>query len=67
MKVKILKKLSYFIEYEALEDGSIITSAVDHPGPRDMVMRIFKGQKFQLSNDYVLRNRLEVQESEGSR
>ena len=53
-------------EYEALEEGTIITSSGDHPGPRDMEIRIHKGETFQLTDEYVPRNNLELQESKGS-
>ena len=62
MKDKFIKKIwdcSY--EFEALEDGTIITSCGDHPTfgikeLEDMKIFIKKGTKFTISEKYLQKN-----------
>jgi hypothetical protein len=68
LKVKIVKKLKdRFTEYEALEDGTIVTSPGDCPDfgikeLEDMKLFIKKGQRFQLSEHYAAKNSLTISE-----
>ena len=61
-KVKFVKKALCLYEYEALEDGVILTSPRDHPtfglkSLLDMALFVRKGQRFQLTREYVKKNR----------
>lgn len=60
MRVIEIKKGIEYTQYEACEDGEILTSALDHPGPRDMIIIIHKGEMFMLKDRYLDRNHLEV-------
>jgi hypothetical protein len=60
MKVKLIRKLPDMKEYLALEDGSIIVSAGDHPGPKDISLHINKGETFCIENKYKNKNFLEI-------
>ena len=72
MKVKFLKEIKpCYVEYEALEDGIIVTDSGGHPTfdlPSLEDMKIFsrKGATFQLRKEYVKKNSFEVaEESKG--
>lgn len=66
MKVKFIEEINKnYVEYEALEDGVIITSCGDHPSftkeAKDMSIFIKKHQRFQLSKPYILKNSLKIE------
>jgi len=66
MRVKVIKKVCLnIIEYQALDDGSIITSRGDHPSfglksLEDMHLFIHKGETFQLPDEYLVKNSLDI-------
>jgi len=66
MKVKLIKTIhSFGCEYEALEDGVITTNPKDHPtfdleSLQDMKIFVRKGEKFQLTEEYIPKNNLDL-------
>jgi len=65
VKVRFVKDLcNDYSEFEALEDGTIVTDHGDHPTfgikeLEDMKLFVRKGEHFQLSEKYLLKNTLE--------
>lgn len=60
MRVKIIKSVPNYTVFKALEEGSIITSAGNNPGPEDMQIYIHKGETFGLHDIYLNRNNLTI-------